>query len=117
MNTHVPHRFDGFLGVLTGAVGLAILLYGLVLTPASVFGGLHVAAIGTCLLGAVLVGSTWGRARLGLGPGSGTAAAMGFLALAVTLAALFVVANVVGFGGPFVEEGSSSGASALASVR
>lgn len=80
-------------------------------------GGVHAAAIGACLLGAVLVGSTWGRARLGLGPGSGTSAAAGFLALAVALAALFVVVNFVGFGGSFVEEGSSSGASALVPFR
>ncbi|WP_254537573.1 hypothetical protein [Halomarina litorea] len=112
MNSHAAHptpRFDGAAGVVTGAVGLAVLLYGLVLLPASLLGGLHVAAVGACFLAAVLVGSTWGRRRLGLAPGSGTSAAVAFLATGLLLAALFLALDVMSFGGPFAEEGTSSG--------
>jgi len=114
VNTHVTHRFDGFAGVVTGAVGIAVLGYGLLLVPTSLLGGLWIAAIGGCLLAAVLVGSAWGRRRLGLGPGSGTSAAMGFIAMGLVLAALFVAVNYASFGGSFVESGSSSGSESLA---
>lgn len=103
------------MGVVTGAVGGAVLLFGLLSLPASILGGLHIAAIGACLLGAVLVGSTWGRRRLGLGSGTGTPAAMGFVAVGLLLAVLFVAVNSMSFGGPFVEEGSSAGSGSLTS--
>lgn len=113
MDTNAAHpspRFDGAVGVVTGAVGGAVFLYGLVLLPASVGGGLHVAAVGACLLAAVLVGSTWGRRRLGLGAGTGTSAAVTFVAMGLLLAALFVALNSLSVAGPFTGGRSSAGA-------
>lgn len=113
MNSHAAHsspRFDGAAGVVTGAVGGAVFIYGLVLLPASIVGGLHVAAVGACFLAAVLVGSTWGRRRLGLDAGSGTSAAVAFVAMGLLLAAVFVALNSMSFSGPFAEERTGSGA-------
>jgi hypothetical protein len=102
VTTYATPRFDGFVGVLTGAIGLSVLVFGYSLLPVSALGGAWIAAVGASLLCAVLVGSTWGRRRLGLVPSSGTSAALGFLLLALLLAVSFVLVNGAAFEGGFV---------------
>ncbi len=82
MNTNDTPQFDGLLGVLLGALGVLCLIAGVLLLPESGLGGLWIAAIGVSLLAATLVGSTWGRRRLGLAPGR-TSAPVGFVAVAL----------------------------------
>ncbi|WP_433627565.1 hypothetical protein [Halomicrococcus sp. NG-SE-24] len=84
---------DGFAGVVVTSLGLFCTAIGVLLLPQSSLTGLWIAAIGANFLASVLVGTTWGRRRLGLDPG-GTSAALVFVAIAVVLIVTFIVVNV-----------------------
>ncbi len=96
MNTNNTPQFDGLLGVFLGSLGVLCLVAGVLLLSESALGGLWIAAIGASLIAAILVGSTWGRQRLGLTPGR-TSAPVGFVAVALVLAVAFAVVNFASF--------------------
>jgi hypothetical protein len=88
---------DGVPGAVTAAAAVLAVVYGVLVFPGSVLGGLWIVAVGLSLAAAVLVGSTWGRQRLGLSPAGGRSAALAFVALAILLAVGFVPLSVASF--------------------
>jgi hypothetical protein len=100
-------RFDGAVGAIAGLLGALVTASGLLVVPSSLLGGAWGVAIGLCLLGAVLLGSTRGRDLLGLPPEGGDTAALALVGLAAVLAVAFVAVNYASFAPG--ESGSASG--------
>jgi len=97
------------LAILVGGI-LAVL--GLLFVQSSLFGGLHVAAIGASVFLLGMISTRWAAARWTMSAADQHRWSVAFGALAGLLVILFVLVNYASFEGPItIEEGSSEGGS------
>jgi membrane protease YdiL (CAAX protease family) len=97
------------VAVIAIGFGALIAVFGLLVLPTSLFGGLHIAAIGITLLLAGLFATEWARTRWNLSPTTQKRLVWGFLALSIVLLVAFIIVSFSSFEGPFTETGSESG--------
>ena len=90
-------------------LGALIAIYGLLVIPASLLGGFHIATIGITLLLAGLFTTEWARNRWNFSATTQRRLAWGFLILSIILLAAFLIINAMSFEGPFTESSSESG--------
>lgn len=99
----------GVVAVVAMGLGAFIAVYGLLVLPVSLLGGVHIAAIGISLLLAGLFTTELARNRWNLSPATQRRLAGGFLALSIVLLVAFIVINFASVDGSVVESGSESG--------
>jgi hypothetical protein len=105
MSEAAAKRFDGAVGAVTGLLAVLSIGYGLSVVQLSGLAAAWFVAIGLCLVGAVLLGSTRGRRELGLPQEGGTQAATALVAAAAVLFVAFVALT----GMSFEQQSSASG--------
>jgi hypothetical protein len=97
MSGTAAKRFDGAVGVVTGLLAVVSIAYGLSVVQLSGLAAAWFVAIGLCLVGAVLLGSTRGRRELGLPVDGGEGAATALVAVAALLFASFLTLGSMSF--------------------
>ncbi|WP_218124042.1 hypothetical protein [Haloplanus vescus] len=91
------------LSMIAGAVLAGM---GLLVLQTSLFGGIHIAAIGVSLFLAGMISTRWAAARWNMSPAAQRNWSVAFVVLAGLLVVLFVIINVASFGeGTPIEEG------------
>jgi hypothetical protein len=103
----------GVVDVLAMVLGLFVFGYGLLLVPASLLGGAWIAAIGLSLALAGLFATEWAGRRFDLSASEQRHLSLAFGLVSLVLFVSFVAINWVEFSGPFAEETSESGSTAL----
>lgn len=106
--TSTSNRPFGVVAVVAIGLGAIIAIYGVLVLPLSLLGGVHIATIGITFLLAGLFTTEWARNRWNLSPTTQNRLTWGFLTLSAVLLVAFIVINFVSFGGPFVESGAES---------
>ncbi|WP_247730696.1 hypothetical protein [Halovivax limisalsi] len=96
------------VNVVAITLGALVSLFGVLLLPASLLGGIHVAAIGLSLAAAGVFGTDWARDRWELSSPTQRRLVAGFLALGLVLLVLFVVINGMTVDGPMPVTGTES---------
>ena len=88
-------------------VGAVLLVLGVLFLQDSLYGGLHIGAIGTSIFLAGLVSTRWAANRWNMSPGEQRNWSVAFTVLAGILVILFVIINYASFEGPVTVDGSS----------